>query len=122
MHAARHVFALLPLVLSATALGACDKLTATATARALQDGVRIAQHWSRTWNSCADYRCIASATGRCNIVVVVSVCAGASCDTRLVEELSLPAGASKTLTALPRGFKHCLTHDAKPAAPTCLKA
>lgn len=113
---------MLIIALSAVSLSACDKLTSTTTVRTLQDDARNDKSWSKTWKDRAEFRCIASTSGRCHIMVFVSVCAGASCDTKLVKELALAAGASQKLTALPRGFQHCVAHDAKPVAPTCLKA
>lgn len=123
MYIHRCVTALLIAALSILSLGGCDKLTTTTTTvRTLQDGARNDKSWSRTWRDRAEFRCMASSSGRCNIIVFVSVCVGTACETQLVQELALAAGASRTLSALPHGFRHCVAHDAKPVAPTCLKA
>lgn len=122
MYIHRCVTALLIAALSILSLGGCDKLTSTTTVRTLQDGARNDKSWGRTWKDRAEFRCMASSSGRCNIIVIVNVCTGAACKTQLVQELALAAGASRTLSALPRGFKHCVAHDAKPVAPACLKA
>jgi hypothetical protein len=103
-------------------LGACDKLSSTTISRTLDDGTRNDRSWSKTWKDRAEFRCLASSSGQCHIVVFTSDCPGSGCSTRVVSELSLPAGAARKLTGLPRGFKHCVAHDAKPIAPTCLKA
>jgi len=122
MHVPRQAFALLTIALSVMGLTACDKLTSTTTVRTLQDGTRNDKSWSRTWKDRAEFKCIASSSGRCNIVVFVRDCLSAPCTTRIVSELALPAGAWRKLSALPHGFKHCVAHDAKPVPPACLKA
>lgn len=122
MHAPRCVIALLPVALSIFGLGGCDKLSSTTTVRNWQDDTRNDRSWTRTWKDRAEFKCVASTSGNCQIVVFVSDCPGAGCNTRVLNELTLPAGASRKLTGLPRGFKHCVAHDAKPVAPTCLKA
>ncbi len=130
MHALRHTIALLPsalptalsMALSLMGLTACDKLTSITTVRTLQDDTRNDQSWSRTWQDRAEFKCIASSSGHCNIVVFVRDCSIAPCTTRVVSELALPAGAWRKLSALPHGFKHCVAHDAKPVPPACLKA
>ncbi|MEO6365801.1 MAG: hypothetical protein ABIO38_07135 [Luteimonas sp.] len=122
MHATRHVYALLPVALSLLGMPACDKLHSTTTVRTLQDGTRNDRSWSRTWKDRAEFKCLASSSGHCNIVVFVRDCSSAPCTTRVVSEVALASGASRQLTRLPRGFKHCVAHDAKPVPPTCLKA
>lgn len=122
MHAPRHVIALLLIALSAVGLGACDKLTSTTIVRNLQDDTRNDRSWTKTWKDRAEFKCVASTSGNCLIVVFVSDCPGPGCTTRVLKELSLPAGTSRTVTGLPRGFKHCVAHAAKPVAPTCLTA
>lgn len=108
--------------LQALGLGACDKLRSTTIVRTVDDGIRHDRSWSRTWKDRAEFRCIASSSGRCNIVVFTSECHGIDCRTRVLTELSLPPGTSRRLDRLPRGFRHCVAHDAKPIVPTCLKA
>ena len=122
MHLFRCVPMLLPLVLLAAGLGGCDKLTSTTIVRNLQDETRNDRSWTKTWKDRAEFRCVASTAGRCHVVVFASDCPKAGCTTRVLGELTLPVGASRTLTGLPRGFKHCVAHDAKPVAPACLKA
>ena len=122
MHTLRCVPLLLPLALLAAGLGGCDKLTSTTIVRNLQDDTRNDRSWTKTWKDRAEFRCVASTSGSCHVVVFASDCPGAGCSTRALHELTLPAGGSKTLTALPRGFKHCVAHDAKPVVPSCLKA
>lgn len=122
MHAFRCATLLLPIALLAAGLGGCDKLTSTTIVRNLQDDTRDDRSWTKTWKDRAEFRCVASTSGDCQIVVFLSDCPAAGCTTRVLHELSLPAGASRTLTGLPRGFKHCVAHDAKPVAPNCLKA
>lgn len=112
----------LALALLLAALGGCDKLTSTTIVRNLQDETRNDRSWTRTWKDRAEFRCVASTAGRCHVVVFASDCPKAGCTTRVLGELTLPVGASRTLTGLPRGFRHCVAHDAKPVAPTCLKA
>ena len=90
--------------------------------RNLQDDTRNDRSWTRLWKDRAEFRCVASTGGTCHVVVFASDCPGAACTTRVLGELTLPAGTSRRLTGLPRGFKHCVAHDAKPVAPTCLKA
>lgn len=121
MHASRHVIALLLIALSAVGLAACDKLTSTTIVRTLQDDARDDRSWAKTWKDRAEFRCLASTSGNCLVVVFVRDCPGAGCATRVLKEFALPAGTSRTVTDLPRGFKHCVAHDAKPVAPTCLK-
>ncbi len=113
-----------PLVTALSMIGlvGCDKLTSTTTVRNLQDGVRTDRSWSQTWKDRAEFRCIASTSGQCNFVVFTSNCPAVPCSTRVVTEVALNAGESRKLNALPRGFMHCVAHDAKPVAPTCLKA
>ena len=122
MHAFRCVTLLLPIALLVSGLGGCDKLTSTTIVRNLQDDTRDDRSWTKTWKDRAEFKCVASTSGSCQIVVFLSDCPGTACTTRVLHELTLPAGASRTLTGLPRGFKHCVAHDAKPAAPNCLKA
>jgi hypothetical protein len=122
MHAPRCVIALLPVALSIPSLGGCDKLTSTTIVRTLEDGTRNDRSWSRTWKDRVKFKCVASTSGSCEIVVFTSDCPGAACTTRVVKELSLPVGKSMQLGGLPRGFRHCIAHDAKPVVPACLKA
>ena len=122
MHASRCVIALLPVALSVSGLGGCDKLSSTTIVRTLEDGTRNDKSWSRTWKDRAKFKCLASTSGSCQIVVFTSDCPEASCTARVVKELSLPVGTSMQLTGLPHGFKHCVSHDAKPVVPACLKA
>ena len=70
-----------------------------------------------TWKDRAEFKCVASTSGSCHVVVFASDCPDAGCTTRMLRELTLPVGTSRTLTGLPRGFKHCVAHDAKPVAP-----
>ena len=56
------------------------------------------------------------------MVVFTRDCRGGDCATRVLDELSLPAGTSRKLQDLPRGFRHCIAHATKPVAPNCLKA
>ena len=122
MHASRCVIAVLPVALSISGLGGCDKLSSTTIVRTLEDGTRNDKSWSRTWKDRAKFKCLASTSGSCEIVVFTSDCADASCTARVVKELSLPVGKSMQVSGLPRGFKHCIAHDAKPVVPACLKA
>lgn len=122
MHAFRCVTILLPIALLASGLGGCDKLTSTTIVRNLQDDTRNDRSWTRTWKDRAEFKCVASTGGSCHVVVFASDCPDAGCTTRMLRELTLPVGTSRTLTGLPRGFRHCVAHDAKPVAPTCLKA
>ena len=116
------VLTLLFAVLQVVGLGGCDKWRSTTIVRTLDDGTRRDQSWSKTWSDHAEFRCVASSSGRCHVVVFASDCPGAGCDTRVLRELSLPTGTSRQLHALPRGFRHCIAHAAKPVAPACLKA
>jgi len=111
-----------PLALALAGLGGCDKLTSTTIVRNLQDDTRNDRSWTRTWKDRAEFRCVASTSGSCQVVVFTSDCPRAGCSTRVLGELTLPVGATRTMTGLPRGFKHCVAHDAKPVAPNCLKA
>ena len=116
----RHATVLLLVALAG--LAGCDKLLSTTIERNLQDGTRNDRSWTRTWKDRAEFRCVASTSGRCQVVVFTTDCPRAGCTTRVLAELTLPAGASRTMTGLPRGFKHCVAHDAKPVAPNCLNA
>ena len=122
MHAPRCPVALLTTALLATALGGCDKLTTTTIVRNLQDDTRNDRSWTKLWKDSAEFRCVASTGGTCHVVVFASDCPAAACTTHVLGELTLPAGTSRRLTGLPRGFKHCIAHDARPVAPACLKA
>ena len=122
MHAPRCPIVLLTTALLATALGGCDKLTTTTIVRNLHDDTRNDRSWTKLWKDRAEFRCVASTGGHCHVIVFAGDCAGPGCTARVLGELTLPVGASRTLTGLPRGFKHCVAHDAKPVAPTCLKA
>ena len=122
MHASRCVIVLLPVALSISGLGGCDKLSSTTIVSTLEDGVRNDRSWSRTWKDHARFKCLASTSGNCEIVVFTSDCPDASCTARVVKEFSLPVGRSMQLGGLPRGFRHCIAHDAKPVVPACLKA
>ena len=116
------VLTLLFAVLQLVGLGACDKIRSTTIVSTMDDGIRRDKSWSRTWRDRAEFRCIASSSGRCHVVVFTRDCRGGDCATRVLDELSLPAGTSRKLHDLPRGFRHCIAHAAKPVAPACLKA
>jgi len=122
MHASRSLAILLAAALLATGLVGCDKLTSTTIVRNLQDDTRNDRSWTKTWKDRAEFKCIASTAGSCHVIVFAGDCAAPGCTARVLGELTLPVGASRTLTGLPRGFKHCVAHDAKPVAPACLKA
>ena len=116
------VLTVLFAALQAVGLGACDKLTSTTIVRTMDDGSRHDKSWTRTWKDRAEFRCIASSSGHCHVVVFTSDCPGSGCTTRVLRELTLPPGTTRKLASLSPGFKHCVAHDAKPVAPTCLKA
>ena len=58
MHASRCVIALMPVALSVSGLGGCDKLSSTTIVRTLEDGTRNDKSWSRTWKDRARFKCL----------------------------------------------------------------
>ena len=119
MHASRCVIALMPVALSVSGLGGCDKLSST-TVRTLEDGTRNEKSWVRTWKDRARFECVASTSGACQVVVFVSECPGAACKTTWCWRFRhKPVGPSSP-DQLPRGFKYCLSHTRRPVAPACL--
>lgn len=62
-----------------------------------------------------------SATGidTCKIVAFVGEFPAPVCATRVVRDFALAAGEAVDLLRLPRGFKYCLSHYARPVAPAC---
>ena len=92
------VLTVLFAALQAVGLGACDKLTSTTIVRTMDDGSRHDKSWSKTWKDRAEFRCIASSSGHCHVVVFTSDCPGRGCTTRVLSEWTLPAGTSRKLT------------------------
>lgn len=89
-------------------------------AQALENGAQVEKSWVRTWRDRARFECVASTTGACQVVVFLSECPGPACQTRVLRELSLPAGGVADLPALPPGFRYCLVHGRRPVAPGCV--
>ena len=107
------------MAISATGITACEQVPSTTVARSVEDGQRIDKSWVRTWKDRARFECVASTSGVCRVVVFVSECPGSACQTRVLRDFALAAGESVDLLRLPRGFKYCLSHYARPVAPAC---
>ena len=105
--------------ISAAGVTACEQVPSTTIAHSTEDGDRIDKDWVRTWKDRARFECVASTSGACAVVVFVTECPGAACNTRVLREFALPAGEAIDLLKLPPGFKYCLSHTARPVAPAC---
>jgi len=120
MHALAQIFAPLLIGLCSLGLHGYDKFTSTTTVRNMEDGARLERSWSRTWKERAEFKCVASSSGSCKVVVFVSNCHRGTCTTRTIDRLTLRPGTTHRLIGLPPGFRHCIAHVAMPAAPACL--
>ncbi len=107
------------MAISAAGVTACEKVSTATIARSIEDGDRVEKSWIRTWKDRARFECVASTSGACQVVVFVTECPGAACNTRILRDFALAAGESADILRLPAGFKYCLSHHAKPVAPAC---
>lgn len=110
---------LLHIAVCAMGVSACEKLSTTTVEHTIEDEVRNDRSWVRLWKDRARFKCKASTSGACWVVVFVEECQGKACTTRLVRDFRLAAGQSSDVLKLPPGFRYCLSHDARPVAPAC---
>ena len=109
------------VLIGVSALGvvACASESSTTHALSIEDGERNDKSWVRTWKDRARFECVASTSGACQVVVFVTECPGAACNTRILRELQLAAGQTLNVKNLPPGFRYCLSHDGRPVPPDC---
>jgi hypothetical protein len=103
-------------------LPGCDRLShTTISQRSTADGVDTIHTVTEVVRDLATFRCVASRTGQCRIVVYSRTCEAAvslragtldeHCATRALGRYDLRVGQAKSVRNLPRGFSHCSAAD-----------
>ena len=116
------------VLLAATALGACDRVERTTMShRSSEDGVYTIHVQTTVEADLATFRCLASRSGTCRILVYERTCKydvslrkghfGEDCETRALQGLELHAGERRVVAGLPKAFKECVAFDAMPTLP-----
>jgi hypothetical protein len=127
----RLIFAFALALLTVATLSACDKLSRTTMShKSSQDGVDTIHVQTEVVRDVATFRCIASRSGTCRIVVYTRRCEvdvslrearmDEQCVTTALGGYELRTGERRAVTGLPKGFKECVSPDAMPVAAECV--
>lgn len=129
-----------------TLIGCNPQAGVTTVSIASVDGVGVNSTKSRISLDHARFECLKSVSGQCHYVVYVSSCGDAEsastaaidgglpagrdgdasigagsgdCATRTLQQFTLAAGQVRELDGMPADVRHCVDHEAMPAAPGC---
>lgn len=111
-----------------TLMGCNERSKTTVVTRSSIDGVGVSATRATISDALAEFQCIKSRSGDCSYVLFLSDCPApdpdsgrraAPCSARPIGQFVLSAGKSKQIAGLPRGFRFCVGHGAKPVAPGC---
>lgn len=103
------------------ALAGCDGWSDdTIVMRSAVDGDYLIYSETRVTAEMARFECIQSAGGSCHFLLFRGDCKGRdgeACSESPFEQFELAAGATREIVGLPRKFKQCVSHEAKPKTP-----
>jgi hypothetical protein len=114
-------------------LPACDRLShTTISQRSYADGVDTIHTVTEVVRDVATFRCLASRSGKCRIVVYSRTCdvdvslregkLDEHCDTRALGRYDLRIGEARAMRNLPADFHHCSAADGVVVPDDCAVA